>query len=134
MLTYIIQNIITTECCAGGYTGIYIDLSGEPLNYQFGLVGDYIMQDDLVNGRNYWIKDNGRYGIWFAEKNGVPYAWMVGSIGNLGTTTGGLASACTEDCGFCCQEWQYSNYAGQWQISSDIVLMVDGVCSAMCEI
>ena len=92
------------------------------------------MQDDLVNGRNYWIKDNGRYGIWFAEKNGEPYAWMVGSIGNLGTTTGGLASACTEDCGFCCQEWQYSNYAGQWQISSDIVLMVDGVCSAMCEI
>ena len=58
---------------------------------------------------------------------------MVGSIGNLGTNTGGLASSCLKDCGFCCQEWYYSNTIGQWQVSSDIVLMVDDVCSVMCD-
>ena len=57
-------------------------MSGDPLNYQFGLVGNYILQDDLVNGKNYWIKENGAYGIWYTDR--TTNAWMVGSIGNLG--------------------------------------------------
>ena len=59
---------------------------------------------------------------------------MVGSIGNLGSNTGGLASACTEECGYCCEEWQFSNTIGQWQISQDIVLVVDEICSVMCAV
>ena len=67
-----------TECCADGFSGIEIQLSGDPLNYQFGLVGNYILQkDDLVNGRNYWIKDNGRYGIWYTEKNTVIIFYLI---------------------------------------------------------
>ena len=52
------------------------------MGYQFGLVGNYILQDDLVNGKHYWIKENGAYGIWYTDR--TTNAWMVGSIGNLG--------------------------------------------------
>ena len=68
--------------CCDGISGIEIQLSGDPLNYQFGLVGNYILQDDLVNGKHYWIKENGAYGIWYTDR--TTNAWMVGSIGNLG--------------------------------------------------
>ena len=57
---------------------------------------------------------------------------MVGSIGNLGSNTGGLASKCTEECGYCCEEWQYSDLIGQWHISDEILLVVDPICSEMC--
>ena len=80
-----------TECCGESYGFIEIDLSGDPLNYQYGLVGTYIFQqNDLVTGRNYWLHENGKYGIWYTEHN--INAWMVGTVGNLGTNTGGLGT------------------------------------------
>ena len=105
-------------------------MSGDPLNYQFGLVGNYILQDDLVNGKHYWIKENGAYGIWYTDR--TTNAWMVGSIGNLGTyffsylpisfwkkilwhfgtilgtSVGGLGSRCTKECGYCCDGKKYN--------------------------
>merc|ERR1712217_455936 len=68
-------------CCEA----IAIDLSGDPAGYQWGLIGTYYLQDDFVNGRNYWIKENYAYGIWYTDKN--TNAWIVGSIGNLGSST-----------------------------------------------
>merc|ERR1711997_971239 len=111
------------QCCPT----IEIDLTGDPLGYQFGLVGNYLMGDDLVNGRPYWVKENFAYGIWYTWAN--VNAWIVGSIGNLGTNTGGLGSLCTEECGYCCEEWKYSNTIGQWTVSDEIFILVDGDCS-----
>merc|ERR1712037_422871 len=85
-----IAKSLSSECC-DGITGIDIHLSGDPAGYQFGLIGHYNLQGDLVNGRHYWVKDNGYYGIWYTNIN--VNAWIVGSIGNLGSSTGGLASA-----------------------------------------
>lgn len=124
-----IAKSLSSECC-DGITGIDIHLSGDPAGYQFGLIGHYNLQGDLVNGRHYWVKDNGYYGIWYTNIN--VNAWIVGSIGNLGSSTGGLASACTEECGYCCEEWQYSNTIGSWTISDDIHLDVDEICSELC--
>jgi hypothetical protein len=39
--------------------------------YQFGLIGHYNLQGDLTNGRHYWVKDNGAYGIWYTNINVV---------------------------------------------------------------
>ena len=86
------------------------------------------MQNDLVNGHHYWVKDNGAYGIWYTE---IP-AWIVGSIGNLGSNTGGLGSVCSEECGYCCEEWKYSDTIGNWHVSEEILLNVDEICSELC--
>merc|ERR1712154_22925 len=122
------EKTLTSECC-DGITGIDIHLSGDPAGYQFGLIGHYNLQDDLVNGKRYWVKDNYAYGIWYTNIN--TNAWIVGSIGNLGSSTGGLGSACTEACGYCCEEWQYSNTIGTWTISDEIQLVVDEICSEL---
>ena len=44
--------------------------------YQFGLIGHYNLQDDLVNGKHYWVKDNYAYGIWYTNINTVKYLFL----------------------------------------------------------
>ena len=72
MVTKVVENIVklSLECCEG-VAEIELILSGDPAGYQFGLIGTYYQQAELVSGRNYWVKDNGAYAIWYTNVNVV---------------------------------------------------------------
>ena len=87
------------------------------------------MQEDPLNGRPYWIKENFAYGIWYSGLG----QWIVGNIENLGSQLGGLGSICSEEeCGYCCEDWLYMNTDGYWKPSDEIFILVNNECSLSC--
>ena len=69
-------------------TKLELTLAEKAKEIQLSREGTYILSDSLVNGYPYWLKTgDGSQTIWFAKNN---FAWLVGTINNLGTNTGGI--------------------------------------------
>lgn len=50
--------------------------------WDYGFYGGiYILKNDLVNGKNYWISKNGRRAVWWLDT-----VWCISSIFEVDTT------------------------------------------------
>ena len=68
---------------------LVIKLSGDAKDAQSSKEGIYTLSLDTVNGKSYWIQEEGTSAIWFDKKYGN---WKIGSKDNLGTSASGLYS------------------------------------------
>ena len=69
---------------------LVIKLSGVAKNAQSSKEGIYTLSLDTVNGKSYWMQEEGTSAIWFDKKYGN---WKIGSKDNLGTSASGLYSS-----------------------------------------
>ena len=64
-------------------------MSGDAKEAQSSKEGIYTLSLDTVNGKSYWMQEEGTSAIWFDKKYGN---WKIGSKDNLGTSASGLYS------------------------------------------
>ena len=64
-------------------------MSGGAKYAQSSKEGNYTLSIDTVNGKSYWMQEEGTSAIWFDKKYGN---WKIGSKDNLGTSASGLYS------------------------------------------
>ena len=86
------------------------------------LNGVYTRSDGLVNSRDYWISENGDYGIWYFSNDGLN-GWILGDIADLGDPVGYVTalskSKCLEDINV---PWHYYNTSVEdWVDGSDFI-------------
>ena len=65
-------------------------MSGDAKEAQSSKEGIYTLSLDTVNGKSYWMQEEGTSAIWFDKKYGN---WKIGSKDNLGTSASGLYSS-----------------------------------------
>ena len=68
---------------------LVIKLNGGAKDAQSKREGIYKLSLDIVNGKLYWIQEEGTSALWFDKKYGN---WKIGSKENLGTSASGLYS------------------------------------------
>ena len=71
----------------------------------------------LVNGRQYWTKENGYQAIWYNDEYNI---WMIGKKTDLGTATGGVYTTFVNQCPNEVDEWMYAVDDGWVNSGSDI--------------
>ena len=62
-------------------------MSGGAKDAQSKREGIYKLSLDIVNGKSYWIQEDGTSALWFDKKYGN---WKIGSKENIGTSASGL--------------------------------------------
>ena len=62
---------------------------------QYGRAGTYQKASTLINNRWYWNHINGDIALWYDNINNV---WIIGYSSDLGSNTGGIASAQDSAC------------------------------------
>ena len=65
-------------------------MTGGAKDAQSSKEGIYTLSLDTVNGKSYWIQEEGTSAIWFDKKYGN---WKIGSKDNLGTSASGFYSS-----------------------------------------
>ena len=68
---------------------LVVKLNGGAKDAQSKREGIYKVSLDIVNGKLYWIQEEGTSALWFDKKYGN---WKIGSKENLGTSASGLYS------------------------------------------
>ena len=68
---------------------LVIKLTGSAKDAQSSKEGIYTLSLDTVNGKSYWIQEEGTSAIWVSKKFGI---WYIGSKDNLGTRASSLHS------------------------------------------
>ena len=58
----------------------------------------------LVNGRQYWTKENGNQAIWYNDEIDV---WIFGEKEDLGTATGSIFTTFSNQCPNEVNKWLY---------------------------
>ena len=51
--------------------------------------GIYILAPKLVNGKAYWIQEEGSFALWYSKYNGIGN-WNIGDLEDLGSDVVGL--------------------------------------------
>ena len=70
---------------------LVVKLNGGAKDAQSKREGIYKLSLDIVNGKLYWIQEEGTSALWFDKKYGN---WKIGSKENLGTSASGLYTQC----------------------------------------
>ena len=73
---------------------LIVKLNGGAKDAQSKREGIYKLSLDIVNGKSYWIQEEGTSALWFDKKYGN---WKIGSKENLGTSASGLYSNANVD-------------------------------------
>ena len=71
----------------------------------------------LVNGRQYWTKENGYQAIWYNAEIDI---WIFGEKEDLGTATGSIFTTFSNQCPNEVTEWLYGTNEGWVDSGSDI--------------
>ena len=79
-------------------------MSGDAKEAQSSKEGIYTLSLDTVNGKSYWMQEEGTSAIWFDKKYGN---WKIGSKDNLGTSASGLYSNANVDQPQEAKTWNY---------------------------
>ena len=58
----------------------------------------------LVNGRQYWTKENGNQAIWYNDEIDI---WIFGEKEDLGTATGSIFTTFSNQCPNEVNKWLY---------------------------
>ena len=66
---------------------LVVKLNGGAKDAQSKKEGIYKLSLDIVNGKFYWIQEEGTSALWFDKKYGN---WKIGSKENIGTSASGL--------------------------------------------
>ena len=64
-----------------------LTLNGKAKEKQSSKEGIYSIADGKTNGYHYWVKEDQKQALWFDK---VGSRWKIGSLGNLGSATGGI--------------------------------------------
>ena len=97
---------------------IVISLKNDALLHQSSRQGIY-QRAGKVNGKTSWISSSNT-ALWY---NSASDDWMIGSVDNLGTNTGGISSTGAQGRSSCPYNvpndaWQYANYdIGSWIVA-----------------
>ena len=86
---YTIFFSVSKEQAVASQAKLVIKLSGDAKEAQSSKEGIYTLSLDTVNGKSYWMQEEGTSAIWFDKKYGN---WKIGSKDNLGTSASGLYS------------------------------------------
>ena len=79
--------------------------------------GTYILESTFVNGKNHWIKAQGRSAIWYGISS-----WMIGNKKNLGSDIGGIQSNDDANGPHEASSWNYKK-DGEWIETTDCILL-----------
>ena len=52
--------------------------------------GEYIVSDNQINGRKYFVSADGEHAIWYSKDFN---SWGIGTIDNLGENRAGISSS-----------------------------------------
>jgi len=79
------------------------------------IFGYYYAEPGLVNGKTHYTSKDGKYGIWFNEKN----SWMIGTTENRGRIRGyahsvGRTDQCVEDIPYTWKYWLDTDNVDLW--------------------
>ena len=107
------KNIFTVDTCEDD-TQIQITLTGGALSAVGHVQGIYV-KSDAVNGKLSWIHTSISTAIWWSYGQiGLGY-WIIGSMDDIGTSTGWLFNLMSGPPYAIDNFWSYYNYnAGAW--------------------
>lgn len=101
-------------------TKLRVDLFGKAKKAQFPRQGIYILQQNHINGRQYYVQESGLNGFWFVEAK-----WMLGDIKKLGEYYGSIQVLGDSVSPLNGQKWKYFN-VDQWIESSNEIIISAG--------
>ena len=90
---------------------ILVSFENDVLLHQSHRQGNY-QRAGKVNGKTSWISTRNNYALWYNAYHNDD--WIIGSVDNLGTNTGGILSAGIQGISSCPYNvpndaWMYSN-------------------------
>ena len=97
---------------------IVISLKNGALLHQSSEQGIY-QRAGKVNGKTSWISSS-NHALWY---HAGAFDWIIGSVDDLGTTGGGIASTGNQGISSCPYNvpndaWKYSNFDSSWIIAN----------------
>ena len=110
---YLILHTLNT----GTYGKLIVTLDGDAKLAQSDSEGLYTLASSPVNGKEYWIQDQGSNAIWYDNED--PKNWVLGPKKNLGSGIFNLYSTNDTTGPEEARTWNY-NRNGEWKPTSNI--------------